>query len=185
MPRSEFEGGALEITGHKPGRDEPLSGHLRLDDFKVTSSDVLMRLLQVASIGGALEGLRGQGLSFSRLETDFEVLDRQVQIVGFRTHGESIGLTADGRVDLASNVLDLRGVLVPASRMQKLLGKIPILGTILTGTDDTGLVAVNYAVKGQADDLKITAKPLSVLTPGILRDLFHLDGDSEKPEKKE
>jgi len=95
VPRSEFDGGALEVTGHKPGRDEPLSGHLRLDDYKVTSSDVLTRLLQVASIGGALEGLRGQGLSFSRLETDFEYLDRQVWIVGFRTHGESIGLTAD------------------------------------------------------------------------------------------
>jgi hypothetical protein len=184
IPKSEFHGGALDITGHKTAADQPLTGHIRLEDFKVTSSDVLERLLQIASIGGALEGLEGKGLHFSKLASDFEYLDEQLKIAHFRTHGESIGLTADGSLDFTSSVFDLRGVVVPASRMQHLLGKIPGLGTILTGTKDTGLFSVNYEIKGSSDDPKITTNPLSVLTPGILRDLFHFHDDPKESKKK-
>ena len=49
-----------------------------------------------------------------------------------------------------------------------------MIGDILTGPEKEGIFAANYSAKGPTDDLEIFVNPLTVLAPGILRDLFDL-----------
>ena len=52
--------------------------------------------------------------------------------------------------------------------LNKVIGSIPIVGDILTGGSG-GVFAATYSVKGPSENPEISANPLSVLTPGILR----------------
>jgi hypothetical protein len=62
--------------------------------------------------------------------------------------------------------------LVPAYSVNRILGKIPLLGPILTGGEGEGLLAVTYQMAGELDDPEVSVNPLSVLAPGFLRTLF-------------
>jgi hypothetical protein len=51
------------------------------------------------------------------------------------------------------------------------LNRVPIVGALLGGEGE-GLIGVTFAVTGSADDPRISANPLSALTPGVLRGVF-------------
>jgi len=174
LPRSELTGGALEIKAHRINRENPIKGTFRLEDYVITESTYLTRLLQVASIGGALDAMAGEGISFKTLQSDFSLTRPVLRVKKFRTTGSSLGITADGTVDFSTGILDFKGAVVPASRIQRALGKIPGLGTILTGVKGEGMFAVNYHIHGPHTKPAIDVNPLSGLTPGILRDMFRI-----------
>ena len=179
LPRSDVVGGALDIIGHRASENGPLTGHVQLEDYVVTESESLTRILQLASVGGAVDLLSGNGLQFKRLDADFEVFDKVITIKDFRTHGSAIGITADGTVDFGNNVLDVNGSVIPMSRIQSLLGKIPGVGVILSGTKGEGLLAVDYRATGSLSKPELSINPMSGLTPGILRDMFRIPQDAK------
>jgi hypothetical protein len=89
-----------------------------------------------------------------------------------RAIGGSLAISANGNYDLAADTVAFKGHVVPARRLNALLARIPLLGSVLTGTDKEGLVAVGFTVDGPADAPKVSVNPGSVLTPGILRNVF-------------
>src|SRR3546814_19362154 len=89
-----------------------------------------------------------------------------------RIYGASLGITAKGSIDFDRDAIDLTGVVVPAYSINNFLSKIPLLGTILTGGEGEGLFAVVYTARGAVDHPDVSVNPLSVLTPGFLRNIF-------------
>ena len=92
------------------------------------------------------------------------------KVIDGRTAGASIGLTFDGRIDTAENILDINGTAAPISGLNSAIGKIPVIGDILTGGG--ALVAATYSIKGDTSDPQVNVNPLSVLAPGIIRKLL-------------
>lgn len=167
-------GGKLMIYG-EPIRgvfDRNLIGVAEITDFKVVKAPVLAQLLSVMSLSGLIQNLGGEGLSFSKMEANFDWLYRPkgsvLVLKDGRTSGNSLGLTFDGTFDNAAHKLDVAGTIIPLSGMNKIISDIPLVGDILTG--GTGaLIAATYKITGSSDDPKVSVNPLSVLTPGILR----------------
>ena len=61
------------------------------------------------------------------------------------------------------------------------MGNIPIIGTILTGTEEgSGIFAATYKMKGSLENPEVKVNPLSALAPGIFRNLFGIFGNSPK-----
>jgi len=56
------------------------------------------------------------------------------------------------------------------------LGAIPILGKVLIGRQGEGVVGITFAVKGSLDDPTVLVNPISVMTPGIFRQIFDFTG---------
>lgn len=75
-------------------------------------------------------------------------------------------------MDRQREVIHMNGVMVPAYALNSLLGKVPIVGNILTGGRGEGIFAVTYRVEGDLDAPQVTINPLTVLAPGILRKMF-------------
>jgi hypothetical protein len=72
-----------------------------------------------------------------------------------------------------ADVVDIYGTIVPAYAINSVLGRIPVLGKLLTGGEKGGGVfAANYSMSGSIDEPKILVNPLSALTPGFLRKVF-------------
>lgn len=174
-------GGKLVIEGQSPDPNNKrlIVGKARLSDFKVANAPVLARLVNAISLTGIPELiLGGGGLSFSRLEGDFEWNLRSFGdlyvIRNGRTAGASIGLTFEGTVDKQKKYTDIEGTIVPVSGINGLVGNIPVLGTILTGGG--ALFAFTYTVQGPSDSPGVSVNPISGLAPGILRKIF-FEGD--------
>ena len=57
------------------------------------------------------------------------------------------------------------GTVVPLYAINRVLGKIPLVGPFLSGREGEGAFAVTYSVKGAMAEPSIWVNPLSVLAP--------------------
>ncbi len=167
-------GGRMVIYG-EPIRgvyDRNLVGVAEITDFKVVDAPVLAHLMGAMSLPGLVSLLGNEGVTFTKLESQFDWLYRpggsMLVLQEGRTSGNSLGLTFDGVFNNAEGTIDASGTLVPVSGINKFISDIPLIGTILSGGSDS-VFAATYTVKGQAKDPEVLVNPLAVLTPGILR----------------
>jgi hypothetical protein len=170
-----LEGGELTVNAQRHSPDEPLHGMFKLSNYKLTQAPALTRLLQVASLTGIFDALQS-GLDFVSFDGTFAYANKILQVERSRAYGSSIGITVEGALDLEEDMADLKGTIVPAYTVNRVLGQIPILGRILTGGEDEGIFAASYAVNGPLEDPAIAVNPLSALAPGFLRKLFDAIG---------
>lgn len=178
-----MRGGELRVNGSyddaKPG--SPLSGNLRIDKFRIVEAPVLASILTLGSLTGIGDTMRGEGIFFERLDLPFAFTENRIHVKDARMSGPAIGLTADGQIDRAKDVVDIEGTLVPAYTINSFLGQVPVLGPLIVGREGEGVFAITYGVRGKADDPTVIANPLSALAPGFLRRLFEF-GATLPPE---
>ena len=173
------EGGILEVRGESDGPSPafPIKASLQARDYRVVNAPILARVLTFGSLTGAMDTLSGDGIVFQRLIGDF-VLDNGVASSEMlRAYGAAIGLTAKGQVNVDTARLDIEGTVIPAYAVNRVLGKIPVLGNILTGGEGGGVLGVTYSVGGPFEEPEVSVNPLSALAPGFLRGLFSGEGE--------
>jgi uncharacterized protein YhdP len=179
-----LRGGRLTIegSGNRAGSEFLNSGKILIKEFKVVNAPILGRILSLSSPGGLLDALAGEGIAFTRFESQFEYNDTILRLRDGKTNGTSLGLTFEGDINHAArpNTAVIKGTVVPLfAAVNNILSNIPLVGNIL-GKD--GLLAFNYKASGPIKDPEVTVNPLSALTPGFLRD--SLFDNSAVPEKK-
>lgn len=170
-----IRGGTLNIRGRaKSAESRDIIGSARLENFRVVNAPTLAQLISAMSLPGLLQLLGNEGLVFTKLEADYVWNSRAggalLHIKDGRTSGNSVGFSFEGDVDLNKLVVNISGTMVPLSEVNKFIGKIPLVGDILTGGG--GLIAATYTVKGPTKSPGVMVNPLSVLTPGILRKIL-------------
>lgn len=169
-----MEGGNLVLTGQfddaKGGGE--LRGELSIHDYTMKNAPVLARMLSLASITGFLDTLSGKGIAFKKLNAPFTLQNDVITLKDAKTYGSAMGLTAGGTITFPESSLKLEGAIVPSYTLNNVVGKVPLLGAILTGGEGQGVFAANYTMKGDSDDPSVAVNPLSILTPGFLRHLF-------------
>ena len=171
-----MQGGRLTVSGTyddaAPGH--PLSGTGELTDFHVAHEVVLGKLLQAMTLYGLVDVVRGPGLAFTRMVAPFSLSDGMLTLTDTRAFSPSLGLTAQGQIDLDANTIDLLGTIVPAYFFNSLLGNVPLVGRLFSPERGGGLFAASYSVKGDLNNPAVGVNPLTALTPGFLRGLFRL-----------
>ena len=173
------QGGQMKIYGEQVPeqnmRRRLIRGSGELSNFTVVKAPVLARLVGALSLTGISELLGGQGISFSRLQSDFDwVISRggdAYYMRNGRTSGSSIGLTFEGKIDKREDKTDIGGTVVPVTFVNDFISNIPLIGDLLTGGEGA-LIAATYSIKGPVRTPTVTVNPLSALTPGILRRIF-------------
>lgn len=153
--------------------ERPLEGRVRVETFRVVDAPVLARLLQVATFTGLFESLvTGGGIRFFDFEGDFGIRGRELTVRGGLARGFSLGLQFDAEVDTAARTVDAEGLVIPAYAIGELFTSIPILGRLFGGLDGEGVLAAEFRIQGPVDDPDVGAAPLTLLLPGVLRDVF-------------
>ncbi len=166
-------GGRLVLKAKKQGRDEAAAwrGHVAVTDFRIAKAPILARLLTLASLTGISDLAAGKGIAFKQLDIPFAMQSRRLTISDARAVGSQIGIGSSGEIDFKANKTELEGTVVPAYTLNTLVGKIPLLGNLFTGGKGGGVFAVSYTLSGPLDNPEIRVNPLTVLAPGILRNL--------------
>ena len=184
----DLRNGALEVNAiykdELPNR--PMAGRVSLKDFNIRNVPVLAKLLTVATFTGILDSLSGGGLSFQNMVIPFQYDTQKLIIQEAKAVGPSVGITANGELDIKPNKLQIEGTVIPAKLLDTVLSNIPILGNVYDAiTGGEGLLAMNYKMRGNADDPEISVNPLSVLTPGFLRGFFDIFDKPDKQDRKD
>ncbi len=166
--------GRLDVTATDPATSAlaDWSGTVTMHGFSVRDQPVLGKLLQAMTLYGVLDALRGQGVAFDTLIAPFRYRDGVLVLRNARAFSSSLGMTAKGSVDFATERCDVRGTLVPAYFFNTLLGRMPVIGRLFSPEKGGGLFAATYGVSGNCNDPAVGVNPLAALTPGFLRGVF-------------
>ena len=176
--------GYLHIEGqyNDAAAGSPLNGTLKMGPYRLQR--VTAPRPNIGTLNAAIDALNRAGNAlqlFDNLEASVLKTGDRIHIRNGRTSGPSIGLTAQGYVDIGNDTAKLAGIVVPAFALNNLLSNVPLLGPLLTGGKDGGLFAVTYQLSGPLDDLKTDVNMMSAMTPGALRDLFMSSPDTAQP----
>ncbi|MBL8709369.1 MAG: AsmA-like C-terminal domain-containing protein [Rhodospirillaceae bacterium] len=172
------KGGTLSITGtvrdDQPWR--PLRGRIEMSSFRLINTPFVARFFSVATITGVVDAVTGEGFLFGGADGRFIKTRGLIDLRRFRSAGPSVGMTAQGNIDLDRKLVNVKGTLVPAYAINSVLGNIPLIGPLIQGGEGEGLFAATYQVSGNLDEPKIDVNEWSALAPGFIRDLFTDDG---------
>lgn len=176
-------GGRLEISAAIDDADpaRPMTGRMMMSDFKVRDAPILAKILALGSFTTISALLQGEGVPFSKADIPIVKTDDLITIGKARAWGGSLGLNGEGTIDIAADVIDLRGTVVPVYTINTVLGEVPVLGELLVGGEGEGLFAATYAVKGPLDNPDVLVDPLATLAPGFLRELFEFPEGAVQP----
>jgi hypothetical protein len=153
--------------------DGKTKGEIYINNLEVRTNKTLAKINEIISLGI----VNSDFIFFEKSNGSFEVSGKTFQLQNFRSIGSNIGYTSNGYLDFDSNLYKFEGVVVPASGLNSLLGikNIPVIGKIVTGGKDEGIISATYKASGSFDgNHKFKINPLSTLTPGVLRKIFQL-----------
>ncbi len=173
----DARGGELEARARFDDTDpaSPLTGRVTVRRFHVVNAPILARLLSILAVTGIRDTLTGRGIAFNVFELPFSFKNDVLEITDGRAAGWSLGMTFAGTVDVAAETVDVGGRLVPFYTINNVLGRLPLLGSIMTGGErGAGVFSAAYTVKGPLDDPAVSVNPVSVLFPGFLRWLLEV-----------
>ena len=166
-------GGTLDMTLTPRGPPGQYNGKATFTRLRVQDTPVLAELLNAISVVGILEQMNGSGLAFNNGQMDFIMTPDAVEISRGSAIGASLGISFAGVYLSKDSQLNLQGVISPIYLLNG-------IGAIFSRRGE-GLFGFNYSLTGNADDPKVSVNPLSILTPGMFREIFR----SAPPNLKE
>ena len=147
---------------------------IAIEDFAVVEAPRAVKALSVLSLAGLYALVEGDGTAFRYGHAELETRGSVVNIKALKASGDAVAVSMVGVYDRTSKQVDVSGNLVPVSQISNIVGKLPLLGNVLTGLDKSGIFATQFRVTGLSDDMKTAVNPASV-APGLLRDLISPD----------
>lgn len=174
---TNVRGGTLDVVLNGAG-PQTLSGRARLRDFRVFNEPKLAQLVSSKSANSqSLEEAVNRDIDTR--EVKFEVASSnlvfkpgRLDITEAVARGPLAGFSIQGMVFDSNNQTRLTGTFLPAYGLNRLFAEIPILGVLLGNGRDRGLIGVTFKLDGSYDDPSVTVNPLSVIAPGIFRQIF-------------
>ncbi|NHB76788.1 hypothetical protein G8O29_08550 [Rhodobacter sp. M37P] len=157
-------GGSLDLSLVPRGPKGEYNGKATFSRLRVQGAPALAELLSAISVVGLLEQMNGAGLAFNTGEVTFVMTPKGVEITQGSAVGASLGISFAGLYLTGSGRIDLQGVISPIYLVNG-------VGQILTRRGE-GLFGFNYRLTGTAEAPNVSVNPLSVLTPGMFREIF-------------
>ena len=172
-----LSGGKLLFTSLIDG--SKTNSKLKIENFKVVNAPALIKLLSLADLGGLADLAEGDGLSFDLLEIDMEKSINFTKLNEILALGPSISVLMEGYID-ENEVTSLRGTLVPAKTLNKMISKIPVIGNIVIPKQaGEGLFGISFKMKGPKGKIKTTINPIRTLTPRFIQKIIDKNNNSK------
>jgi hypothetical protein len=86
--------------------------------------------------------------------------------------GEQIGATFQGVLRDGSGNMSMTGTFMPAYGLNRLFAELPVIGIFLGNGTDRGLLGITFKLEGRFDKPKLVVNPLSLIAPGVFRQIF-------------
>lgn len=174
--------GRLEINLDGAGAAER-RGVMNVRRFRVLSDPIVSDVVYAYDEGqpAIQKGTRGapqrtvrEQIDFDRLRTAFATGSGQLVIEDMEVTGPVLSATLRGTLDYRRRLVNLGGTYTPLSGLNRVLSGVPLFGEVLTGPRREGVVAMTFAIQGPMSNPQVIPNPLSLMTPGFLREIFQM-----------
>lgn len=163
----------------RPGRDGSWIGNMDIRDFRLANEEKLQTIVSTPT------GADGRSLNkavkrdidvrserFQRGFASFTYSDGALRVDNGVVRGEQVGATFQGMVRDRDGKMDMTGTFMPAYGLNRLFAELPVIGLLLGNGRDRGLLGITFKLTGPFDKPKLTINPLSIIAPGIFRQIF-------------
>ena len=165
---SRIQGGTLKSTITQDAKGT-LSGTIHIQKYQLTGATFLMK---AATILGILDAFTGDTIDFKKATIPFTLSPENVlTIKDAVASGATLGITLNGT--LTYDQMNFKGSVIPAYAINSLPGKIPLIGRLFSGDKGGGLFGVSFEATGNPGEPNVSFNPTSLLTPGIIRNIFN------------
>jgi hypothetical protein len=163
-------GGTLDLSLVPDGGPGLWRGEARISDTRLRDAPAVAQLLSAISVVGLLEQMGGSGIPFGTVTARFRIRPDLVRLDSLSAEGPSLGLSLDGLYDTAARRIDMQGTVSPVYFLNA-------IGQVVSTRAGEGLFGVSFRMTGPAASPQVSVNPLSILTPGGLRDIFRRPPD--------
>jgi len=162
-------GGTLSFTSIID--KENSNSNLKIENFKVVNAPGMVKLLSLADLGGLADLAEGEGISFDILEINMEKKKNDLILNEILALGPSISVLMEGYQN--QSVTSIKGTLVPAKTLNKMISKIPLIGDIVIPKEvGEGLFGISFRMKGPPGKIKTTINPIRTITPRFIQKII-------------
>lgn len=113
--------------------------------------------------------------SAQQFQRAFARIVSQNGIVGVENgvaRGDQVGATFQGIIRDENGNMNMTGTFMPAYGLNRLFAELPLIGIILGNGTDRGLIGITFRLTGNFDSPNLLINPLSVIAPGVFRQIF-------------
>ena len=177
----------LEINLDGTGPAEK-TGTLWVENFKVLGDPIVSEVVSSADQGRpAISGrnVTREVFEFDKMRAPFSVGYGQFVLEESYVKGPLHGANMRGKVDFKTKRINLGGTYIPLQGLNGALGEIPLLGQIISGAQGEGIFGMTFAVQGPTSDPQVIVNPLSLVAPGIFREIFQMTASNPKVQVRE
>ncbi len=125
--------------------------------------------------------LRRNQIAFDQLYLPFTVGAGRLSIYNAFINGPVLGATLRGQVNFRNRRVDVGGTYVPLYGINAALGAMPVIGQLFVGRRGEGVLGLSYAVKGAIENPNVVVNPMTMVTPGIFRQIFEFRPPAPPP----
>jgi hypothetical protein len=151
---------------------------LKIDNFNVINAPGVVKLLSLADLSGLADLAEGEGLSFDSLEISMQKEKNTLKINEILALGPSISVLMQGYQ--SPEITSLRGTLIPAKTLNKMISKIPVLGDIIIPKEvGEGLFGISFKMKGPPGKIKTSINPIRTITPRFIQKIIDKNKNSK------
>ncbi len=185
-----IQGGRLRLEINLDGKGPAeKTGVLWVEDFKVLGDPIVSEVVGSAdqsrpAIGGQKRVTR-EVFSFERMRAPFSAGYGQFVLEDAYVRGPMLGANLAGKVDFKTRRINLGGTYIPLQGLNGALGGIPVLGQLISGTKGEGIFGITFAIQGALEQPQVIVNPLSIVAPGIFRDLFQMTNPNQKVQARD
>ena len=149
-----------------------LLGRLYVANFYIKNKKLINKLVDLKVIGNKSSLVKDR-LFFYKGVADISLINESLRLKEFVVYGKLFGMTSKGDIDLRKKQVNLSGSIVPAYKINNLLGvkDIPLLGKIVTGGKDKGLISASYKLSGNVDNINASFNPITIILPSFLKSI--------------
>ncbi len=159
----------IEVKKNKNSYQE---GKLLVQNFTIKYENFLSKIKNL----GPFKKQNIEDLYFEKAEANFSYNYEEVIIKDSLLYGNILGVTLNGKYDKINSNYDLNGYLIPAYKLNNLFGisQIPVIGKVLTGRDNQGLISAKFTIKGNKNNQELKVNPFSAFIPSAFKSLKNL-----------
>lgn len=174
-----MQGGRLRLEVNLDGEGAAdKTGILWVENFRVLGDPIVSEVVSSGDQGRpAIQGNRTvtrEVFEFDRMRAPFSIGYGQFVLNESYLKGPLVGANLRGKVDFKTKRVNLGGTYIPLQGLNGALGGIPLLGQILSGAQGEGIFGITFAVQGDTSDPQVIVNPISLVAPGIFREMFQM-----------
>jgi hypothetical protein len=175
-----MRGGTIKLS--LAGNGDAMAGQVDARNFEIVNEPKLASIVSTAPAGSdrslnqaVRKEIDTSSVSFERGSAQIKRGPGSLQIANGVVRGPLIGATFQGTLYDPQGNMDMTGTFMPAYGLNRIFGEIPLVGELLGNGRDRGLIGVTFKLDGSAKSPRLQVNPLSVMAPGIFRQIFEFN----------